>query len=206
MRVLVGCECSGIVRDAFIRRGHDAMSCDIKPTERPGPHYQGDVFDLDWNEYDLAIFHPPCTYILNNGAKHLYIDCRLENGRNPVRWRQMEEGAEFFKRCFDWRAPRVAAENPVMVSWARLHAGIPKATQYIQPWQFGHPEQKKTGLWLRNLPKLKPTNDVYEYMMTLPRHERERIHYMGPSEDRGAKRSEFFTGIADAMADQWGSL
>lgn len=205
-RVLIGCECSGIVRDAFKARGHFAMSCDMKETQRPGNHYVGDVFDLDWDWFDLAIFHPPCTNICNSSSKHLYIDGWLENGRDVQRWHDMQRGAEFFKRCYNWNAPRVACENPVMLGYARDHADIPKATQFVQPWMFGHPEQKKTGLWLRNLPKLKETNNVYAYMVTLPEKERNRIHYMGPNGDRGEARSETYPGIADAFADQWGAL
>lgn len=206
MRVLVGCECSGVVRDAFIARGHDAISCDLKPTQRPGPHYQGDIFDLDFDDqFDLAILHPVCTKIANSGAKHLYIGMRKENGPNPQRWQEMREGAEFFKRCFAWKAKRVCCENPKMLGYATDIVGA-KHSQVIHPWQFGHPEQKETWLWLRNLPPLVPTDDVYEYMMTLPRKERERIHFMSPGADRGAKRSETYPGIAEAMADQWGSL
>lgn len=208
MKVLIGCECSGIERDAFIARGHDAISCDLKPTERPGPHYQGDVFDLDWCAFDLAIFHPVCTKICNSGSKHLYIDGRHENGYNKQRWREMYEGAEFFKRCMAWDAPMVACENPVMLSYAQEYIGEDNwdLKYFIQPWQFGHPESKKTMLMTRGLPKLKPTNDVYDYMMTLPVKERNRIHHMAPGKDRGAKRSEAYPGIADAFADQWGSL
>lgn len=205
LEVLIGCETTGIVRDAFIARGHNAMSCDTKPTQRPGPHHQGDVFDLDWRYFDLVILHPPCTYVANSGSKHLYVGKRWENGIDHTRWRQMQEGAEFFKRCYDWNAPFVVCENPVMLDYAKVHAKIPKQTQIIQPWMFGHPETKATCLWLKGgLPKLVETNNVHAYMMTLPERERNRIHHMSPGKNRGAKRSETYPGIADAMADQWG--
>lgn len=181
------------------------MSCDLKPTQVDGPHYEGDVFDLDWMEFDLVILHPVCTKIANSGSKHLYIDGNSINGRDEQRWQEMREGAEFFKRCFAWNAPRVACENPKMLGYAMdIIGGRP--SQYIHPWQHGHPEQKETGLWLRGLPLITETNNVYEYMMTLPRKERERIHFMSPGKDRGALRSETYPGIAEAFADQWGAL
>ena len=165
MRVLVACEYSGRVRDAFISKGHDAMSADLLPTDSPGPHYQGDVLDLLGEPFDLVVAHPPCTYLSNSGVVHLHTD--------PERWNLMREGAGFFRRMFDFNSPRIAVENPVQHKYARAVHGKGKATQYIQPWQFGHPEQKRTGLWLKNLPPLVPTDVVYDRMMQLPKRERE---------------------------------
>lgn len=192
MRVLVACEFSGIVRDAFIAAGHDAVSCDLLPSERPGPHIQDDVLrhlDCGW---DLMIAHPPCTYLANSGVRWLY------GGKgttpDPKRWGDMEAAAAFFLAFLDGPVERVAVENPVM----HRHAGIRKADQYIQPWEHGHGEVKATGLWLRNLPKLVPTDIV---------DGREpRVHHASPGPDRWKERSRTMTGLAAAMAAQWGSL
>lgn len=198
MKVLVACEFSGVVRDAFLERGHDAMSCDLLPTDRPGPHYQGDVRDVLGDGWDLMIAHPPCTYLTLSGVWLLH--------RDPDRWDRMREAASFFAELYNAPIPRVCVENPVMHRYAREAAGIPKATQYVQPWQFGHPETKMTGLWLRGLPKLRETNNVYDDMMRLPPRERHRLALLPPSPDRWKIRSTTFPGIAAAMADQWGSL
>lgn len=196
MRVLVACEYSGRVRDAFIREGHNAMSADLLPTDAEGPHYQGDVLDLLDEPWDLVVAHPPCTYLTNSGVTWLTTD--------PERWALLDEGAEFFAKMFEFNSPRIAVENPVQHKYAIERHGHGKATQYIQPWQFGHTEQKRTGLWLVGLPKLEPTNNVYDQMMQLPKRERERLHYLGPSKDRWKLRSTTYSGIADAMAKQWG--
>lgn len=194
MRVLVGCEYSGRVRDAFIAAGHDAMSVDLLPTDRPGPHYQGDIRDvLDWG-WDLAVMHPPCRYMANSGARHLYND---DKSRNEERWANLGEAAAFFRMLYDAPIPRVAVENPVMVGHAQRLIGV-KASQFIQPWQFGHGETKKTGLWLRNLPLLEPTNIVEGRAQI--------VHRMAPSPDRWKLRSTTYQGIADAMGTQWGVL
>lgn len=198
MRVLVACEYSGVVRDSFIARGHDAMSADLLPTDSPGPHFQGDVLELLREPFDLVVAHPPCTYLSNSGVAHLHTD--------PARWGLMREGAEFFQRMFDFNSPRIAVENPVQHKYAIAAHGKGKATQYVQPWQFGNPEQKRTGLWLKNLPPLVPTDVVYDRMMQLPKRERERLHYLGPSKDRWKLRSTTYQGVAEAMAEQWGSL
>ena len=196
MRVLVACEFSGAVRDAFIRAGHFAMSCDLLPTEAPGPHYQGDVFDVLDDGWDLLIGHPPCTYLTNSGVRWLYSD--------PTRWCQMVDGAVFFRRLLSAPVDRVAIENPVMHGWAQKIVGR-GPDQVIQPWMFGHPESKGTGLWLRGLPKLIPTDDVRQEMSELPIREQQRIHYASPGPDRWKLRSVTFDGIAQAMADQWGT-
>ena len=197
MKVLVACEYSGRVRDAFINRGHDAMSCDLLPTDAPGPHYQGDVFDLDLTQFDLMIAHPPCTYLTNSGVCHLKTD--------PTRWAKMEDGAAFFKALLNAPVPRIAIENPIMHGYAKERIGGVKQSQVVQPWMFGHAEQKATCLWLKGLSPLKETNNVYAHMMTLPKRDRERLHYLPPSPDRWKIRSTTFQGIADAMADQWGA-
>ena len=197
MRVLVACEYSGVVRDAFIAKGHDAISCDLLPTDSPGPHYQGDVFDLMWHEWDLMIAHPPCTYLSNSGVRWLH----TQEGR----WDKMRAGAEFFRRLLNAPISRIAVENPIQHKYATEIIG-PKADQYIQPWEYGHPETKRTGLWLKHLPPLVPTNNVREHMMTLSTAERNRVHYASPGPDRWKLRSTTYAGIATAMAEQWGSL
>lgn len=217
LNVLIGCERSGKIRDAFRRLGHEAWSNDLEYDERgneiipqgefPNYHLYGDVrwfFERapGGGSWDIGIFHPPCTYLTNTGVKHLYIGGRKENGPDPERWQKMDKGAGLFRDCLKAPIKRVCAENPIMHKYAAERAGG-RQTQIIQPWQFGHAEQKATGLWLRNLPLLKPTNDVHAAMMKLPDRERQRIFYMSPGADRGDKRSETYSGIADAMADQW---
>ena len=196
MKVLIACEFSGVVRDAFTALGHDAMSCDILPTESPGNHYQGDIFDLDFSEFDLLIAHPPCTYLANSGVCHLH--------KTTERWPKLFEGAEFFKRLLDAPVPKKAIENPIMHKYARQLIGGVRQSQVVQPWMFGHPEQKATCLWIQGLPLLKPTSSVKEEMMALPKNQRERLHYLPPSEDRQKLRSVTFQGLANAMASQWG--
>jgi hypothetical protein len=196
MRVLVACEYSGRVRDAFIKLGHDAMSCDLLPTDSPGPHYQGDIFDLDLETFDLMIAHPPCTYLTNSGVCHLHKD--------PSRWPKLFEGAAFFKRLLDAPIERIAIENPIMHKYSKTLIGGVKQTQVVQPWMFGHREQKATCLWLKGLAPLIETNNVKIEMMALPKNERERLHYLPPSPDRWKIRSTTYQGIANAMAMQWG--
>jgi len=195
MRVLIACEHSGVVRDAFIRRGHAAMSCDLLPTDSPGPHYEGDVRNVIDDGWNLMIAHPPCTYVCNSSAKHLYRGMKKENGKNPDRWAAMEDGAEFFKFLWDAPIERIGIENPVMLGHAKKLIGVSQ-NQVVQPWWFGHGETKATCLWLKGLPELVPT-DVVEGREA-------RIHKMGPSPDRSKLRSETYRGIADAMAEQWG--
>lgn len=196
MRVLVACEYSGRVRDAFIKQGHDAMSCDLLPTDVEGPHYQGSVTDIIDDGWDLMVAHPPCTYLTNSGVSWLHKD--------PSRWGKLDEGAAFFKRLLDAPIKKIAVENPIMHKYAKERIGGVKQSQIVQPWMFGHMEQKATCLWLKGLPLLKPTNIVREEMMALPDKERQRLHYLPPSADRWKKRSETFEGIANAMAAQWG--
>jgi hypothetical protein len=197
MKVLIACEYSGRVRDAFTKKGHDATSCDLLPSDSTeGNHYQGDVFDLNLNEFDLMIAHPPCTFLTNAGVCHLHKD--------PKRWPQLFDGAEFFKRLLDAPIPKIAIENPIMHKYAKRLIGDTKQSQVVQPWMFGHTEQKATCLWLKGLPLLTETDNVKEEMMKLPKKERERLHYLPPSEDRWKIRSTTYQGIADAMANQWG--
>ena len=198
MRVLVACEYSGRVRDAFIRRGHDAMSCDILPTDSPGPHYQGDVQNILGDNWDLMVAHPPCTYMTNSGVTWLHKD--------PTRWAKLDDAAAFFKLLLDAPIEKIAVENPIMHKYAKERIGGVKQTQVIQPWMFGHTEQKATCLWLKNLPPLAPTNDVKAKMLQLPDNERQRLHYLPPSADRWKLRSTTYMGIAEAIADQWGAL
>lgn len=187
MKVLVACEYSGAVRDAFTMAGHFAMSCDLLPTEVPGPHYQGDVFDIINEGWDLIVAHPPCTRLCNSGVRWL-------NERNL--WQDMENAAHFFKRLLTANIPHIAVENPIMHKYAASIIGR-KADQIVQPWMFGHGETKATGLWLKNLPKLKPTNVVDG--------RQQRIWLLPPGPERWKERSRTFSGIAQAMADQWGN-
>lgn len=181
MRVLIACEYSGRVRDAFLARGHDAMSCDILPTDVPGPDYQGDVRDILTQGWDMMICHPPCTHLAVSGARWF-----------KDKQQEQQEALDFVRLLLDAPIEKIALENPVSIISSRIR----KPSQYIQPWQFGHGETKKTGLWLKNLPNLVPT-DVVE-------GREQRIWKMGPSEDRWKLRSETFPGIAAAMAEQWG--
>lgn len=190
MRVLVACEYSGRVRDAFIAKGHEAMSCDLLPTEKPGPHYQGDVRDVMDYPWDLMIAHPPCTDLSVSGAA--WFERKKINGSQQM-------SASFFMMLAKSDIPRIAIENPICIM-SRLWR---KPDQIIQPWMFGHMEQKATCLWLKNLPVLYPSNNVKALMMELPKNKRERLHYLPPSDDRWKLRSETFQGIADAMAEQW---
>lgn len=189
MNVLVACEYSGRVRDAFTRRGHFAMSCDLLPSETPGFHWQGDVteiLDLGW---DLMICHPPCTHLAVSGAR--YFKEKRESG-------VQQEALAFVKTLMDAPIPRIALENPVSI----ISSAIRKPDQIIQPWQFGHGESKQTCLWLKGLPPLVPTavlptglRDTYSYILK-----------MAPGPERWKQRSRTFEGIAEAMAEQWSNL
>lgn len=196
MKILIACEYSGTVRDAFIRRGHDAMSCDLLPTDAPGPHYQGSVLDILENGWDLMVAHPPCTYMTNSGVTWLHKD--------PNRWALLDEAAKFFCQLLNAPIPRIGIENPIMHKHAKERIGNIKQTQVIQPWMFGHTEQKATCLWLKGLPALTPTNNVKEEMLKLPARERQRLHYLPPSANRWKLRSTTYKGIAEAIAEQWG--
>ncbi|WP_336764364.1 hypothetical protein [Asaia sp. VD9] len=183
MRVLIACEYSGIVRDAFLARGHEAMSCDLLPTERPGPHYEGDVRDVLDYPWDLMIAHPPCTHLSVSGARHF--EAKRLDGRQ-------QSAVAFFMALARCPIPRKVIENPVCVMSSLWR----KPDQVIQPWMFGHGETKATCLWLENVAPLTPTNVV--------EGREARIHKMPPSADRWKLRSETYQGIADALADQIG--
>jgi len=191
MRILIACEFSGIVRDAFTRRGHEAVSCDLLPSESElGEHYQGDVFDIIDDGWDMMIAHPPCTYLANSGVRWLYKDGEL----NLERWRDMHDGAKFFKSLLNAaHIPRICIENPIM----HKHAQIRKQDQLVQPWMFKENESKAVCLWLKGLPKLAP------YMTDKPELLDHRVWRMPPGPDRQKERSRFFKGIARAMAEQW---
>ena len=202
-RVLIACEFSGTVRDAFAARGHDAWSCDIIPTESPGKHYEGRVQDIMENylnvrpAWDLMIAHPPCTYLSVSGSRWLYNE---DGSKNEERWEKREEALDFVRYLLGAPIEYICVENPVSV----IASQIRKSDQLIHPWEHGHPEEKRTCLWLKNLPKLEPSDIVYDEMMELPKKERHRIWWMGSSKSK--ERSIFYPGIADAMAEQWGRL
>lgn len=191
MKVGVLCEFSGVVRDAFIRRGHDAVSCDLLDTESPGPHIRGDCLAQDWRGFDLLIFHAPCTRLCNSGVRWLA-------ERNL--WDDMKAAARFFRACLDLGEKHgipIVGENPIMHKYAAEIVGR-RQDQIIQPWQFGHGETKATGLWLSGLPKPRPTKIV---------HGREpRVHRAAPGPDRWKTRSRTYQGVADTMSEQWGGL
>jgi len=196
MRVLVACEESGTVRDAFLDAGHDAISCDLQPARsRPERHMQGDVMPaLDWG-WDLVIAHPPCTRLTNSGVRWL---------AERDLWNDMEAGAAFFN-AFKGCAPRVCIENPIMHKYARDLCG--QWTQTVQPWQFGDEAFKRTALWLEGLPPLVPTNVLTPPKAGTDEHKRwSKVHRCPPGADRAKIRSTFFPGIARAMAYQWGQL
>lgn len=201
MRVLVACEFSGVVREAFRKRGHDAWSCDLLPTEAPGQHFCGDVKGLLGKRWDLMIAHPPCTYLTNAGVRHLHDSVTSKNGNKTKvvgseRWVKMFEAAEFFRALWNAPIPKIAIENPVPHGYAAMLIG--RYTQLVQPWMFGHGETKATCFWLKNLPPLEPTKYVTGRYA--------RVHMTSPGPNRWKERSRTYQGIADAMAEQWGSL
>ena len=196
MKILVACEYSGTVRDQFIRMGHKAISCDIQPTKRNGPHIQDDVLAVISDGWDMMIAHPPCDYLANSGNKHLY----LEAGRED----KAKKAADFFRKLLNAPIPRICIENPVM-RHAMERVGR-KPDQIIQPWQFGHMETKATCLWLKGLPKLQPFSDLKAATFAQPDNERQKMFYMSPSPERGLLRSKTYHGFAWAFAQQWGNL
>lgn len=195
MKILIACEFSGIVREAFKARGHDAWSCDLLDTEIPGQHIQGDVEQELHKKWDMIIAHPPCTYLTNSGVRWLHTQAG--------RWELMEEGARFFKLFLDVDCPRVAIENPIPHKYALELMGR-KYDQIVQPWMFGHTEMKATCLWLKGLPALVETNNVREEMKKLPKSEVQKVHYMSPGPERWKARSRTYKGFAESMANQWG--
>jgi len=202
MKVLIACEFSGVVRDAFIAKGHDAVSCDLLPTETPGHHYQGDVFDIINNGFDLMIAFPPCTHLSSSGAA--WFAEKRKDGRQRM-------AIEFFLRIANAPIKKIAIENPVGI----MSSIYRKPDQIIQPYFFGDDDQKTTCLWLKNLPKLFHAADVDLFNDTITHvapviittkngYRGSRIHFMPPGRDRGKLRSKTFPGIAYAMAMQWG--
>lgn len=185
MKILIACEFSGTVRDAFAKLGHDVWSCDLEPSDTPGQHYQGDVMDIIADGWDLMIAHPPCTHLAVSGARHF--EQKRKDGRQ-------QQGIDFFMQMINASIDKIAVENPISI----MSSVYRKPDQIIQPWQYGHGETKATCLWLKNLPLLKPTNIV--------EGREQRIHKMPPSPNRWKERSKTFQGIADAMAEQWGIL
>jgi site-specific DNA-cytosine methylase len=191
MKVLIACEYSGAVRDAFISQGHDAISCDLLPTDAPGPHYQGDVRDIIEDGFDLMVAHPPCTHLAVSGARW-FKDKQVEQA----------EALDFVRLLLSAPIGKIALENPISIISSRIR----KPNQIIQPWQFGHPESKSTCLWLKNLPKLIATD-----ILPLPASGRwsnqtpSGQNKLGPSPDRWKERSKTYQGIAEAMAQQWGA-
>lgn len=195
MRVLVACEESQEVCKAFRALGHEAYSCDIQPCSGGHLewHIQGDVLPLLKETWDLIIAHPPCTDLAVSGAR--WFEEKRRDGRQ-------QKSIDFFMAFANCECEQVAIENPVSI----MSSVWRKPDQTIQPWMFGHPEKKATCLWLKGLPLLKATNDVRDYMMTLPKNQQERLHYLPPSPDRAKLRSKTFPGIARAMAEQWGGI
>jgi len=192
MRVLIACEFSGIVREAFRKRGHDAWSCDLLPAEDKSYfHIEGDVLEHLNDGWDLMIAHPPCTRLASSGARWF-----------SKRVAEQDSAIWFFMQFVHSQVSRVAIENPVGIMSNQYR----KPDQIIQPWMFGHPESKATCLWLKGLPLLVPTNDVRAEMEKLPLSKRTRVHYASPGPDRWKERSRTMPGIAEAMADQWGGL
>ena len=195
MKVLIACEYSGIVRDAFAAKGHDAWSCDILPTESPGNHFQGDILEHLDKGWDLMIAHPPCTHLAVSGARW------FTEGKKP--WSLQEDALNFVRKLLDAPIDKIALENPVSV----ISTKIKKPNQIIQPFEYGHDVTKRTCLWLKNLPNLKPTKIVKPDIVLVNGKKMSRMHYESfklPSKERSKVRSKFYTGIAEAMADQWG--
>ena len=203
--ILIACEYSGVIRDAFRALGHDAMSCDILPTETEGPHYEGDILDILYSrEWNLVIAHPPCTYLSASGLHW--------NNRIPGRAEKTEQALEFVKLLWEAPAKRMCLENPVGCINTRLPF-MPEP-QYVQPYEFGDNASKKTGLWLRELPKLVPTERILGRKVTYKGKEVERWdnqtdsgqNRLGPSEARAKERSKTYPGLAKAIAEQWSEV
>lgn len=193
MRVLIACEYSGTVRDAFVDKGHDAWSCDLLPSDTAGNHYQGDVRDILDDEWDLMIAHPPCTHLAVSGARWF-----------KDKQEEQAEALDFVRLLLDAPIPRIALENPVSI----ISSKIRKPNQIIQPYEYGHEATKTTCLWLKNLPPLMPTNIVGKGKRHVTKSGKSLPEWynLPPSADRWKIRSTTFSGIAEAMANQWGSL
>lgn len=206
MRVLIGCETSGRVRRAFTELGHDAWSCDLLPSEDgSNRHIVGDVRDLLGDDWDLlAVMHPPCTRLCNSGVRWLNVP---PPGRTlEEMWAELDDGAALFSACWNAPIPRIAVENPVMHKHAKARiVNYAPPAQTVQPWWFGEPAFKATGLYLKGLPPLQPTNKLTPPKSGTDEHKAwSRVHRMPPGPDRWKERSRTFEGIAQAMAEQWG--
>jgi len=206
VKVLVACELSGVVRDAFRAKGHDAWSCDLLPCDGDNTyHFQQDVTEIIYDDcWELLIAHPPCTYLSNSGSLRLYRGGKKVNGPDPDRWDKMVKAASFFRLFLCSGIPKICVENPVIHGYAMEYIGK-KYAQTIQPYQFGHPESKRTCLWLKGLPELKPTNILTKpecgyWDNQCPSGQNK----LGPSPDRAKVRSQTYQGIGEAMANQWG--
>jgi len=198
MKVLVACEFSGRVREAFTKKGHDATSCDLLDTEVPGKHYIGDIKDILYQDWDLIIAHPPCTYLAHSGVRWLTVD--------PERKEKMVDAASFFNLFLTHPCKHIAIENPIMHSYGRDLLHERKAwTQKVQPYMFGHPEKKATCFWLKNLPKLKVTDNVESDLIGMQKGDTDKVLWEPPGPDRWKNRSRTYLGVAEAMAEQWGS-
>jgi len=207
MKVLIACEFSGVVRDAFTKKGHDAISCDILPSDSPGPHYKGDIFDIINDGFDLMIAHPPCTYLTVTANKWLKDQPKRKSGAlvGAERRAARQEAIDFFMRLANASIPKIAIENPV----GCISSHWRKPNQIIQPMEYGHKEPKKTCLWLKGLPLLKATHEDIEpeYTITKSGKRMATWYYFADNTkgaDRAKVRSKTFQGIADAMAEQWG--
>jgi hypothetical protein len=207
MRVLVGCERSGVVREAFRKRGHDAWSCDLVAADDGSPyHYQRDLRDLlaqaEAGFWDLFIAHPECRFLCNSGVLRLYLGGKKVNGPDEARWAAMREAAAFFKLCLDAKIPKVCVENPVMHGYAKTLIGGIEPSQSIQPFEFGDDASKRTCLWLKGLPLLVATDVLIKerYANQTPSGQNK----LGPSPERSALRAKTYQGPANAMAAQWG--
>lgn len=204
MKILIACEYSGRVRDAFIKRGHYALSCDLLPTERTGPHYRGNIFDVLYDGWDLLIAFPPCTYLCSSGLHW--------NKRTPGRAEKTIQALGFVQKLLDAPIPKIALENPI----GCISTKIRKYNQIIQPYQFGEDASKQTCIWLKNLPLLQPTNIIAGRVVGENKRGKPIFRWanqtdsgqnkIGPSENRWKIRSITYTGIADAMANQWAQL
>jgi hypothetical protein len=202
MKVLIACEESQVVCKAFRARGHEAYSCDIIDCSGGHPewHLKGSVDRCMYDGWDMMIAHPPCTYLCNSGVQWLY---NKDGSKNEDRWLKLLEARQFFKMLYRSGIEKICVENPIPHKYFYLN-GVPKYTQIIQPWMFGHLETKATCLWLKGLPKLVETDNVREEMLKLPKNQQQRLHYLPPGPERARLRSMTFTGIGNAFAAQWG--
>jgi len=191
LKILIACEFSGIVRDAFTERGHWVMSCDLLPSERPGNHFRGNVIDILDHGWDMMIAHPPCTHLAVSGARYF-----------AIKEKEQAEALDFVRLLMSAPIPMIAIENPISV----ISSKIRKPDQIIQPWMFGVPESKATCLWLKGLPKLQPTKIIEKTGARWDNQTKSGQNKLPPSPDRWKIRSRTYPEIAQAMADQWGNV